>query len=75
MNNLSFSSKFSPQRDNGERTLCWRHGKPNQSGAWLLTIKDVPDTMIGLYDKEDDLCSIQGEIIAYMKLPTPYKPD
>ena len=74
MNNLSFSSKFSPQRDNGERALCWKAGKPDKSGMWLVTLKD--GTVKGvLYDKSEDTGDVFEVIIAHMKLPTPYKPD
>jgi len=74
MNNISFSTKFSPQHDNGERALCWRVGKPIESGLWLVTLND--DTVkLCLYDKSDDYANVEGNIVAYMKLPTPYKPD
>jgi len=74
MDNITFSTKFSPQHDNGERNMCWRVGKPPESGLWLVTLKD--GTVKGLlYDKSEDTGNVFDVIIAYMKLPKPYKPD
>lgn len=74
MKNLTLSKRFSSQHDNGERNVCWRVGKPKESGMYILTIEGSDQSRIGLYDATEDYCNI-GEIIAYMKLPSPYKPD
>jgi len=74
MDNITWSKKSSATHDNGERNMCWRVGKPNESGLWLVTL-DSGVIRMCLYDKSDDYANIDGTIIAYMKLPKPYKPD
>ena len=88
MNNLSFSNKFSPQHDNGERTLYWvdfKVKKPPTLGWYLVTRVDDSNNLFhveaafftahGNFIKDVDTNIIDGSIIAWMKLPTPYKPD
>lgn len=74
MDNITWSKKSSATHDNGERNMCWRVGKPPESGMYILTIEGCDQSRIGLYDASEDHCNI-GKIIAYMKLPKPYKPD
>ena len=79
MNNLSFSSKFSPQHDNGERTLYWRAGAtPEADGNYLITTihGDVrPFEYRGLWYDSIHPHYPKENVVAYMKLPTPYKPN
>lgn len=78
MNNITWSKKSSTTHDNGERNMCWRVGKPPENGNWIVTLKhkDSVCSRAVYYDKEVTLIGEEyGEIIAYMKLPTPYKPD
>lgn len=85
MNNLSFSNKFSPQHDNGERILCWRKYDSKETipeGIYLATVElktsvvveKVYYTFLKKFAFEDGTL-VAEPIIAYMKLPTPYKPD
>jgi len=76
MSNMSFSKKFSPQHDNGERVLCWRKGLPTESGEYFVTMEDgnVKCAKFTIVDKLIH-CDIAINIIAFMKLPTPYKPE
>lgn len=79
MNNITFSSKFSPQHDNGERALCWKKGMPESGGKFIFTTKYNEVLILSWYN--DKLRSDDGfgfppeDIVAHMKLPTPYKPD
>lgn len=76
MNNLSFSSKFSPQHDNGERILYWRKGKPSTNEAtdnYIVTLSTgVVTTALwqnGKFSHDGD----ELEVVAYMKFPNSYK--
>jgi len=78
MNNISFSKKFSPQHDNGERILYWRKGKPfaNEATGYYLVTLNTGIVVSALW--QNGKFSHDGnelEVIAYMKFPSPYKSD
>ena len=79
MNNVSFSKKFTSQHDNGERNLCWRKGLPEADGKYFFTTKwgelVILIKTLHVFHTEEGFGVDTGDIIAYMKLPTPYKPD
>lgn len=78
MNNLSFSSKFSPQRDNGERTLCWikcSDRLPEYTSGYIVTLNTGMVTTALWQNGKFSYDGNELNVIAYMKLPTPYKPD
>ena len=78
MNNISFSNKFSPQHDNGERNLCWRKIILLENNNYLVT-SIYGDVFIIQFRNGKVFCGEEEypkeNIIAYMKLPSPFKPD
>lgn len=79
MNNLSFSKKFLNEHDNGIRELCWipiENRNPPVVGAYLVTLSNNQVGEVGWdgtqfkFDNPFELT-----VIAWAKLPTPYKPD
>lgn len=79
MDNITWSKKSSATHDNGERNMCWRVGNsPETDGTYLVTTihEDVrPFHYRGLWYDEIHPVYPKENIIAYMKLPKPYKPD
>lgn len=76
MDNISFSKKFAPDYDNGDRNMCWKKGLPTESGEYFVTMEDgtVKTANLIIIDKLIH-SDIAINIIAYMNLPKPYKPD
>jgi len=79
MDNITWSKKSSATHDNGERNMCWRIGLPESDGRYLFTTK-WSATIILQYEKGNLSNEYYSQfptedIIAYMKLPKPYKPD
>ncbi len=76
MDNISFSKKFAPDHDNGERNMCWKTGFPPENGTYLITT-DNGEVKECKYYRTDNLIrtDVSGNIVAWMKLPKPYKPD
>jgi len=80
MNNITYSDRFSPNHDNGERSMCWKKGNtPEYNGTYIITTI-FEDTrpfryMDGIWYDEIHTNYAKENIVAYMKLPTPYKPD
>ena len=79
MNNITWSEKSSATHDNGERNLCWRKGLPETDGKYLFTSKwgelIILTKNLHVFHTEDGFGVDTEDIVAYMKLPTPYKPD
>ena len=78
MNNLSFSKKFSPQHDNGERNLCWikcSDRLPEYSSGYIVTLDTGMVTTALWQNGKFQYCGDELKVIAYMKFPSPYKPD
>lgn len=78
MNNITWSKKSSATHDNGERNMCWRVGLPVENGTYLVTT-DKGVVKLFVCNTTESLQHFnftdEGKIIAYMKLPKPYKPD
>jgi len=85
MDNITWSKKSSATHDNGERNMCWRKGLPTEIGNYLCTFADNPNSVpVNIFEIANKLFAFNMDmelavemdlIIAYMKLPKPYKPD
>jgi len=89
MDNITWSKKSSATHDNGERNMCWisvNSRLPVEKGYYLVTIShedsNKSKSILVWYDKEEFIWAlgfneedVTKQVVAWMKLPTPYKPD